>query len=295
MKYKDFLTKLKENGKINQAEFLTAIESAPDAEFPDKAFEAFEENFMTLERASTHPSVNNKLRAELLDPIDNNIKKTYDTILKDHVDPAHVHAINSEKNTYKKFEALMSMLPKAFDKLRTNPGTDEETKKKLQTLEDSRKELLERIEKMNNEFSEKEKTISKDYETKLSDYKLNGELEKLSNSYKFAEGFEATRPALTKTLLAELRAKHSLSLGDKDGQPEILVTDKDGKPKFQNNSNTQVTIQSLLDEAFTPFVKKNNSSSQEEGQGQQRQDTSQRFQVDQNKNTPRQGVRTTVK
>jgi hypothetical protein len=294
MKYKDFLTKLKDNGRINQAEFLAAIESAPDAEFPDKAFEAFEESFMTLDRASSHPSVNTKLRAELLDPIDLNIKKTFETVLKDHIDPANVHVINSEKNTYKKFEAMISMLPKVMDKLKTTPGTDEETKKKLTSLEDTKKELLQRIEAMTSEYSEKEKTLTKDYESKFSSYKLDGELEKLSNKYTLAEAYEKTRPAITKVLLADLRAKHSLSLGEKDGQTEIQVTDKDGKPKFLENSNTQVTISSLLDSVFEPFVKKNNSESQDSSQTRS-QDTQQRFSVDKNQTTARQGTRTTVK
>jgi hypothetical protein len=293
MKYKDFLTRLRDNGKINNSpEFIAAIESAPDAEFPDKAFEAFEGSFMTVDRAAAHPEVNTKLRAQLLDPIDADIKKLFENVLKDHVDPANAHVINSEKNTYKKFEAVISLLPKAMEKIKATPTTDEETKKKLQTLEDTRKELLEKIGTMNSEYAAKEKELQKQFTGQLNDYKLNGELEKLSNNYTLAEGFDKTRPAITKVILADLRAKHSLSLGENDGQTEIQVLDKDGKPKF--NGNTPVAIKSLLDEAFDPFIKKNNSSGDGQNQ-QQNQDTSKRsFSVDQNKNQTRQGARVTV-
>lgn len=292
MKSVDLFKKIKENGKINSPELDKFLEAVPDFEFPDKAFEAFEESYMTVDRAASHPSVNNKLRAELLDPIDSTIKKLFDGTLKDLVDPANMHIINSEKNTYKKLEALHAMLPKAIEKVKAAPTTDEETKKKLQTLEDTRKELLGKIDQMNTEYEEGKKKLKSEFDTQLTDYKLNGELEKLSNGYTLAEAYEKTRPAITKVLLGELRGKHSLSLAEKDGQVEIQVMDKDGKPKF--NGNTPIQIKSLLDEAFEPFTKKNNNNSSGGQQQRQSQDTSQQFQVDQNQRNHRQGTRTTV-
>lgn len=287
MKYKDFLTKLKENGKINQAEFLAAIESAPDAEFPDKAFEAFEAVFMTLDRAAAHPEVNKTLRAELLDPVDRDFQKLIDFDLKDYIDHTKANELKGEKSTYKKMSMLGPALVDVIKKVKATPATDEETKKKLTEKEAAIQELLGKIETINSEYANKEKTMQSEFDKKIHDYKLDGELEKMSNSFTLAEAYEKTRPAITKVILADLKSKHSLSLGEKDGQSVIQILEKDGKPKF--NGNTPVTINQLLEESWTPFIKKSNS---DDGKGNSRE--TQRFQVDNQNKTTRQGSRTTV-
>lgn len=290
MKSADFFKKLKETGKINSTELDKFLENVPDFEFPDKAFEAFENSFMTLDRAAAHPEVNKKLRAELLDPMDRSIEKALDFELKDYLDHATIQELKGEKSTYKKVEMLAPKILDAIKKIKASGVTDETTKKQLQTLEETKSDLLKKIQAMNSEFEGKEKELKTGFEKNLNDYKLNGELEKLANSYTLADAFTPTRGAITKVTLAELRSKHQFALGEKDGQHEVQVVDKDGKPIFQGN--TQVSIKNLLDQAFEPFVKKSNSN--EGQQGQQGQET-QRFSVDNGgKATGRQGVRTTV-
>lgn len=288
MKYKDFLTKLKDNGKISHAKFLEAIDKAPDAEFPDEAFEAFEGSFLTVDRAAAHPEVNTKLRAELLDPVDRDIAKILDHDLKDYFDHAKISELKGEKSTYKKVGALGPALLDVIKKVKSTAPADDDTKKKLKTLEETKDELLKKIEQMNSEYATKEKTIQTEYEKKLHDYKLDGELEKMSNGFIFAEGFEKIRPTITKSILADLKSKHSLTLGEKDGQAVIQVLEKDGKPKF--NGNTPVTANQLLEDAFKDVIKKNNSGDS----GKDKPEDTQRFKVDQPNNTFRQGTRTTV-
>jgi hypothetical protein len=70
MKLKDFFTKLKADGKINQAEFVSFVDTVPEFEIPDKAVEAFESSFLTIDRAATDKSVHSKLKREILDPVD---------------------------------------------------------------------------------------------------------------------------------------------------------------------------------------------------------------------------------
>jgi hypothetical protein len=113
----------------------------------------------------------------------------------------------------------------------------------------------------------------------------------MSNSFTLAEAYEETRPAIAKVILADLKSKHSLSLGEKDGQTTVNVFDRDGKPKFLNNGNTPVTIKNLLEEAYKPFIKKNNSDEQ---RGESNRET--RFHVDQQNQNPkiRQGSSTSV-
>lgn len=288
MKLKDFFSKIKDNGKINDPEFLKFLESAPDAEFPDKAFEAFENSFLTVDRAAAHPEVNTKLRAELLDPVDRDIAKIIEHDLKDYLDHSKASEIKNEKSTYKKVGALGPVLLDVIKKVKSTAPADDDTKKKLKTLEETKDELLKKIEQMNSEYATKEKTIQSEYEKKFHDYRLDGELEKLSNSFTLAEAYEETRPAITKVILADLKSKHSLSLGENNGQPVIQVLEKDGKPKF--NGNSVVTVNQLLEESWKPFIKKNAG----EGGKDKPQDT-QRFPVNNDQpKTFRQGTRTTV-
>jgi hypothetical protein len=287
MKYKDFLTKLKENGRINQAEFLAAIESAPDAEFPDKAFEAFENSFLTVDRAAAHPDVNAKLRAELLDPVDRDFQKLLDFDLKDYIDHSKASELKGEKSTYKKMAMLGPALLDVIKKVKVAPAVDEDSKKKLTEKENTIQELLGKIEQINTEYSTKEKTIKSDFEKQIHDYKLDGELEKMAGSFKFADKYsEEELRDLTKVKLDKIRREHSLSLVETDGQRTINVLDKDGKPKF--NGNSAVTINQLLEESLKTYLKVNNVDDKSIPR------ETQRFQVDQNKTTHRQGARTTV-
>jgi hypothetical protein len=293
MKFKEVLTKLKTDGKINEAEFDKAIETAPDWEFPDKALQAFETAFLTIDRASTDKSVHSKLKREFLDPFDNDFKKILGVI--DGVDKFKASEIDKLNSTYEKSAAITSFLPDLINKIQTTPATDEETKKELKKHKETVQELMAKLETQNNELSAKEKHWQKESETKINDFKLNMELEKLANSYKFGKAYsdDTVRKDITKVKLDSLRASYPLSLVEKDGQTTIQVLDKEGKPRFKENSNTAVTINHLLDEAFKPYIKANNVGDDDDGGGQQTQVTN-RFKVSDDKPTVRTGTRTTV-
>lgn len=299
MKLKDFFTKLKKDGKISQAEFDSAIEAAPDWEFPDKAIEAFEASFLTLDRAATEKSIHSKLKFEILNPVDNELKPLLAFV--DSVDKFKASEIDKMTSTYDKIKALQAAIPELFEKVKKAPTTDEETKKKLKTFEETNQELLQRIEKMNNDFATKEKGFQSEYEKKISDYQLGIELEKLANSIKFGKAYsdEAIRKDITKAKLDKIRATSHLKIVTTDnGQASIQVTDKEGKPLFKENSNSAVTINQLLEEEFKPFIKANNiGDDDDDDQSQQGDDSSgqtKRFKVNDQKPNLRQGARTTV-
>lgn len=294
MKYKDFFTKLKKDGKITQVEFDTAIETAPDADFPDKAVEAFESAFLTHERAAVDKQVHSKLKREFLDPLDNDFKKILTLI--DSVDKFKASEIDKIGSTYEKSAAITAYLPELLNKVKAAP-TDEDSKKKLKEKEEAVADLMQRIEKMNKEYADKEKFFQTEAEKKISDFRLNMELEKMANSIKFGKAYsdDTIRKDITKAKLSELRASNSLSLVEKDGQTLIQVTDKEGKPRFHNNGNSAVTINQLLEEAFKPYIKANNTGDDDEGEGQTQPQETKRFKVqDDGKTQFRQGARTTV-
>lgn len=295
MIFKDFLAKLKKDGKITEPEFDALIEKAPEFDIPDKAVQAFEASFLTIDRAAADKAVHGKLRREILDPIDNSLKEILTFV--DGVDHFRASEIDKMASTYDKLKAINAAIPELYEKVKKAPAADEDTKKKLKTLEESKQELLDRIEKINSEYQNREKALQTDYQKKISDFQLNIELEKLANSFKFGKAFEdeSIRKDITKVKLDKLRASNALQLVDKDGQTVIQVNDGEGKPRF--NGNSAVTIQQLLEEEFKPFIKASNAGDSDddtdEGGYSQGQDTK-RFKVPDGKQTIRQGARTTV-
>lgn len=257
MKLKDFLTKMKTDGKITLPEFDEYLKTAPDAEIPDSVTKAIEENFMTLERAAVNHNIHSKIKREVLDPVDNEMNDLFDQF-KEYFEGAET--FKTDPNTYNKIKNLKKSLPDVIKKLKGAPTTDEETKKKLLEYESTNQDLLGRITKEQKAAQDAVKSTNDQWQSKLDDYMLFSELEKRGNKYTLAEAFEETRPAVTEVVMSKLK-KHNLKLGEKkDGQYTIIVNDENGKPKF--DGNTPVTADYLLDEAYKPYLKKSEGTGQ---------------------------------
>lgn len=298
MKTKDFYLKLKKDGKINNPKFDAFIESiSADTEMDDEVIQAFESAFFTLDRAATHKDVHSKLKREILDPIDNELKPI--TAFIDSIDRFKASEIDKIPSTYEKLKAIQGAIPELYEKVKKTPGTDDDLKKKLKTFEETNQDLLSRIEKMNNQFTEKEKYWEKEANEKIHAFQLRSELQNLANKYTFGKAFsdKTIREDITKVKLDGLLSRFpNMRLVDKDGKPEVVINDKEGKPLFKENSNTAITINQLLEDEFKPYIKVSNGDDDDTDTGgdTQNRDTN-RFKVnDANNTTRRQGARTTV-
>lgn len=265
-KSKEFFSLLKEQGRINNPKFDELIEKLPDFEIDADAQRAFEESFMTIDRAASHPDVNRKIRNEILKPVDRDMEKIiqaigqYDKTTADRLESL-TRDINAQghrpPDTYKRLEFLSGSLGELLSKVKSAPaGGDEEIKKKLQQKEQALSEALEKLTNSEKEHQNFVKSKEKEYEDRLHDFKLSSELEKLSGTFTFAEAYEKTRNVLTDSILSNLKKSHSLKLGTKDGQTVINVFDENGAPRY--NGNSPVTINQLLEEGYKPFLKQSN-------------------------------------
>lgn len=287
MKYKDYFSKLMEQGKINNEEYKKFLETVPDAELPDAVFTLLDTTFMTSERALTHKDVSGKLRAELLDPIDRDIKKMLALL------PAEkVLDIERESNTYKKLEMVREAIPAAMAKAQKAPN-DEEAKKKLEQAQATIQELTEKFTNVENSHKTELQKIREQAANENKNFRLDTHLEKLANSYTLADAHKETRGILTKALLGEIKTKHKLDLVENNGDASILVLGDDGKPRYENDGNTPVTIKSLLDTAFKPLLKVSGAEGSE-SQQQQAAPQKQTFKVENGKQAPRQGANVSV-
>ena len=284
MKFKEYFQKLKETGKISNEEFDKFIDTVPEGEIPDAVFQMLDSTFLTTERALSHKDVTSKLKVQTLNPIDTEIKNMLKYLPADVV-----LEIEREPNTYKKAELITAAIPQAIQKASKAPN-DEEAKKKLLESQNVIQELTGKFEKLNSERETERNTLKSDYDKQIKNFKLESELEKRANSYTLAEGYSETKNTITKALLSEIKAKNKLDLIEKDGEFDISILDEHGSPRFENNGNTPVTIKSLLDATFKPFLKLNNA---EGGEKKQTQTTQQYKVADQNPGQ-RRGVSTSV-
>lgn len=271
MKSKDFFMTLKTQGKITNEELDKFLESVPDFDFPDSAFKSFEEKFMTVERASTHPDVVSKLRMQNLNPIDRDLAKIVEEISKvDKWQAAEIAKIvrqgSDSPDTYKQLAALAEALPKVIEKVKVAPN-DEDAKKTIADQKKTIEELTGKFTTAEADYNKKYKAAEEGFTTQLHDYKLGARLEKLAGSRTFADAYKDTMPVLTKALLGEIKASNILKYATKEnGEEEIQVLEKnkDGAlvPKF--NGNTPFTIDMLIEEKFKPFEKQNGVETQRE-------------------------------
>lgn len=251
MKAKDFLKKIAEQGKINNEDFNKALESFPEVELGEVFPNLFQDSFLTVDRALADERVNKKIRAEVLNAVDENIKKVLPVL-----DAKDREEIEKETSSYKKISLLEKAIPNVITKAKgENPNTDE----KVKQLEKNVQEFAEKVTAVQKEKEDQIKAIQAKHEEEKSSLKLDWTLDKKLGEYTFADEFIPIKPAIIKNIVDTVRASNTLQLDEKG---QIVVVDIDpatkvAKPKF--NGNDPVTIDSLLSEPLKNFLKKNNS------------------------------------
>lgn len=276
-KFKDFFSKLKEQGKIKSETWDKFLEAVPEGEIPDDAVRAFEDSFLTIDRAVGHAAINGTIRAQILDTFDNDFQKiiaTLENVDKDTAEEIKGAMNGSRPNTFKRMELLTKNLPTVFEKIKTSKHGDDDFKKKLSEKDNIIKEITDRVSKVQAEKEAREKELEEAYNKRFNQYILRSELEKLGSEYKLADAYEQNRQAVNKLVMSEILTSNHLKLGEKEeGQYFIQVLDDKGAPRFDGNS--PVTINSLLENHYKPYLKQSNSDSKSDtsgnnGQGNQR-------------------------
>ena len=296
MKTKDFYSKLKEQGKINNPEFDKFLETITDGEIPDQVVTLFEDSFLTRERAMADRTINNEIWVKALYPVDKEIEKI--TSMIEGIDKGLANDIRwmikdlgpdkKVPDTFKQLDKISSSLPKILDKVKAAPVDDEATKKKIADYEKNIQELTSKFTEAEKTYGDQLQAQKAESEKSFHDFKLDTELQNLGNKFTLAEAYEQNRDAITKVLMSDIKSSNDLRLGEKDGQAEILVYDKEGKPRF--TGNTPVTVNSLLEEKYKPFLKQSGGGQSNQGQENSRQQSQQQ----QPKPGVRTGARTTV-
>ena len=257
MKLKDFLLKLKEQGKITSEEFDKMTDKIPDFDLPEDFATSVEGNFLTRERALSDPTVYGKVKAEVYNGIDAQITQLLPGLPKfDQV------AIEGEKDTHKRIKMLDAAYKKQFDELKTNAPDaakiKEEYKKTIDSLTQRVEEANQQIEKAKSEQENKIKEITESSAKEIKSYKLRtditGRLSKMELANEFTS-HPVVKDSIYKSIIDNLMQNEL----DYDEQGQIIVQEISNgvaKPKFFPGSNDVVTLEKLIETQTAPYIKR---------------------------------------
>lgn len=253
MKGKDFFLKLKEQGKIENPDYDGFIEKLPDFDVPDTGFKAFEESFLTIDKAKADSRVYQHYKAQVLDGVDQWINEG----VKNQM---WASSILDERDTFKRLKMVKEDINSSIERLKLKPGGDPEKEKTITNQAATIEELSKKVSSVNEENLALKERYDKELKEKIEavnmDYALNSSLD----GYTFAD--EHTKTPEDKRAIKEF-ILHKVKTGDhllklNDGQ--ILVRDKNNptSPKFDGNS--EIVFKNMLDKLVEPHLKKNNAA-----------------------------------
>lgn len=250
MKSKDLFKKLKDQGKIANDDYDKFVESVPEFEVPDTVFASIEDNFLTRERATADPKIVGKIRAEVFDAVDENLKGILPVL-----DVFSASEIDKETDTFKKLKLFKKAIPDTIDKAKkANPDEAE----KVKELNKQNAELLEKIAKINSEKEVEKTNLQKGFEEEKKSILLDWSLRDKLSKFTLADEHKDLREAITTLILTDVKGKEKLTLDEK-GQIVVIEEIVNGVPKPKFKGNDQVTIDELLAEKVKPYLKRNNA------------------------------------
>jgi hypothetical protein len=258
MKLKQHFTTLKSQAKLENEDFNKFIEALPeDMEIPDIAVNLLAENFLTRQRAISDKHVYDKIRAETLNGVDDQVRNILPMLSSVDRD-----IVEKETNSYKKIELIKTALDNAIKAAKNdNPEAGEQVKE----LKKTQSELTEKIKSINLERETEVKTLKDSFEKDKKGMKLDWTLDKKLSEFEFGDEYKTVRSTLTDSIIGKIKSEHVLELDDKGN---IQVLDKESrKPLFEGNN--PVTLEHLLVEPLKPFIKKNNKDEGAQGRQQQ--------------------------
>lgn len=272
MKLKDYFIKLKTQGKITNEDFDKNLETLTDVEIPDVLVSAVEEKFLTRERALGDKDVYRRVYAEALNGVDATISGLLPSLSKsDQV------AISGEVDTFKKIKMLDASYKKQLDDLKKNSPDasklNEEYQKNVRELTEKLELVQQEKDKITSEVDKKVKDITAQKDKELKQYKLKtditGKLAQIELAKEFTEN-----PIVKDTIFNGMLDAIMKNELDYDDQGRIVVQEIENgvaKPKF--NGNDQVTLDKLLETTSTPYLKRNNSDGNSNGDGKEKTTT----------------------
>jgi hypothetical protein len=257
MKVKEYFSKRKEQGKIVDPAYDKFIEGLPDGEMPDEVFTVLENTFLTRDRAKTDPDIFGKAKAEIYNAVDLNLSTLYPMLPTEEA-----QRIGAEKDTHKKIDMIKAAFNTSLEKAKKH---DPNSAKDIEDLKKSNTDLIEKLNKSQEEIQAKDSQWEQKHASELKKAKLQYDILGKISTIELAKEFSddpKRKEQVTKLILSEIQGQNP----NYDANGHLAVfDDTEGKtPKFSGNS--VITFEKVLEDAAKPFIKRNNA----EGNGQEK-------------------------
>lgn len=220
---------------------LKAVEVSEDMQ------KAFNEKYLTRERAVTDEEIMRKLtleaRGRVFDSVDLKLKKVKALLSQEDQD-----LIDGEKNTLLKLD----LLEKAIQNV--GSGKSDDVKKVNDAWRKKEDEFREKIVSLEDTLKQKDANFGKE----IKNVKLDYALKSLVSGFELAPEFssEEHRNFLAESTIHSLKQNYKVEFDEKDERVLHLRKEVDGTTTDVFEGNTKVTLNDVLKKKYEPYLKK---------------------------------------
>lgn len=236
--------------KPEDADLFLAASNLKEVEMSDDMIKAFNQKYLTRERAFTDEEIIRKTqkdaRGYVFGSVDQKIKK-----LKAKLSTEDQAAIDAEPDTLVKME----LIEKALDNV--GKGTDDNTKK----ISEAARKMEEELRKENSDLKATIKQKSDNFDKEIKGVKLDYALRNQVSAFDLAPEFSTKehKDFLASSTIHSLKKDFILEFDEKDDSIINIRKDVEGVITDVYEGNKKVTLTDVLQKKYEPYIRKSNS------------------------------------
>jgi hypothetical protein len=229
------------------ADLFLSASDLKAVEVPEEIQKAFNDKYLTRDRAVTDEEIMRKLtleaRGRVFDSVDLKLKKVKALLSQEDQD-----LIDNEKNTLLKLD----LLEKAIQNV--GSGKNDDVKKVNDAYRKKEAEFHEKISSLEDTLKQKDANFGKEIKEVKLDYALRTMLAGFELAPEFAS--EEHRTFLAESTIHSLKQNYKVEFDEKDERVLHLRKEVDGATTDVYEGNTKVGLTDVLKKKYEPYLKK---------------------------------------
>lgn len=240
--------------KPEDADLFLSASDLKAVEVPDDIQKAFNERYLTRDRAMSDEKIirelDKKAKGQILDMVDARVKKIVPLLSEEDQ-----KLLALESSSLNKLEILANAIP--------NLSKNDDVKKASEAFRKKEAELHEKISALEGTIKQKDANFDK----QIKDVKLDYALRTKVAAFELAPEFndEEHRNFLADSAIHSLKQAYKVEFDDKDERVLHLRKEVDGATTDVYEGNTKVTLDDVLKKKYEKFLKKSSGSGSEQG------------------------------
>lgn len=240
--------------KPEDADLFLSASDLKAVEVPDDIQKAFNERYLTRDRAMSDEKIirelDKKAKGQILDMVDARVKKIVPLLSEEDQ-----KLLALESSSLNKLEILANAIP--------NLSKNDDVKKASEAFRKKEAELHEKISTLEGTIKQKDANFDK----QIKDVKLDYALRTKVAAFELAPEFndEEHRNFLADSAIHSLKQSYKVEFDDKDERVLHLRKEVDGATTDVYEGNTKVTLDDALKKKYEKFLKKSSGSGSDQG------------------------------